>query len=160
MAVLDGFKLASEYIQQIPQMSQFFEEMVRAENLSLVDLGLLDRMRETGKQYVETLLVGGMLPDKKQARATAERLTDYYKSHGYPIDLFEAQENLKLNVKHSTGDEWKAIKALRDEFNQFVDKVGVIPGAIVTTAIESARRREWRYVFLSQAQKPAPVTQK
>ena len=125
-----------------------------------MDLGLLERMRETDKQYVETLLLGGMLPDKKQARATAERLTDYYKSHGYPIDLFEAQENLKLNVKHSTGDEWKAIKAVRDEFNKWVGKVGLIPNTIVTTAIESAHRREWRYVFSSQAQKPASGTPK
>ncbi|HEX9735053.1 MAG TPA: hypothetical protein VGG06_24030 [Thermoanaerobaculia bacterium] len=152
MAVLDGLKLVSEFIEKIPEMSKFFEEIVKNERLTLEDLGLLERMRESGKQYGESLLLGGMIKNKKTARETVERLSDYYKYHGHPIDAFEAEQELKLNVDHSHGAEWKVIRRLRDEFQEFVGKPDIIPGALVTTAVETASLRQWRSVPLQQGQ--------
>jgi hypothetical protein len=148
MSVIDGIKLVSEYIHKIPQMSRFFEEIVKNEKLSLDDLGVLERARESGKQYGETLLAGGMIRDVKVARETAERLSDYYKFHGHPIDAFEAEEQLKLNILHADVAQWTLIKSLRDEFQDFVGQPGLIPGLVVTSAIETANYRSWRYVPL------------
>lgn len=159
MAVLDGLKLVSEHIQQIPQMSRFFEEIVKNEGLSLVDLGLLERMRESGKQYTEALLIGGMQPNKDEARATSDRLTDFYKYHGHPIDSFEIEGELKLKVRHSVGDEWRTIKTVRDEFQSFVGQPGLIPGTIVTCAIETANFRSWRYQALEEGRQHASTFQ-
>jgi len=138
MSVMDGLKLVSEYINEIPQMSKFFEEVVRNERLTLDDLGVLERARESGKQYGETLLSGGMIEDRKASRDIVERLSDYYKFHGHPIDAFEAEEQLKLKISHSDGEEWRTIKALRDEFQDFVGQPNRIPGLAVTSAIETA----------------------
>lgn len=127
LAVLDGLKLVSEHIQKIQAMSRFFEEIVRNENLSLTDLGLLERMRESGKQYAVTLLSEGMELEESEARKVSERLTDYYKYHGHPIDMFEANNDLALKVKYSEGKEWEAIKRVRDEFQSFCWTTRVSP---------------------------------
>lgn len=146
MSVFDGLKLVSEYIHKIPQMSKFFEELVKNERLGLDDLGLLERARESGKQYGENLLVDGMLTDRKLARGTVERLSDYYKFHGHPIDAYEAEGVLKLKVHHATSQEWSALKLLRDEFQDFVGHPGSIPGLVVVSAVETKNLRSWRYI--------------
>jgi len=151
LAVLDGLKLVSEYIQKIPDMSRFFEEIVRNENLTLTSLGLLERMRETGKQQAEALLIKGMLPEEDQAKETAARLTDYYKYHGHPIDAFEAEEDLKLKIVHCQLDEWQMVKEIRDEFQNFVGKPGIISDMVVTCAIETTSYRSWRYKPLERS---------
>ena len=152
MAIIDGLKLISEYINKIPHMSSFFEEIVKAEKLGLDDLGVLERSRESGKQYGETLLAGCMLEDAAVARASVERLADYYKYHGHPIDAYEAEEELKLSIHHASGKEWELIKAVRDEFQDLVGRVGLIPGALVTSAIETVNLRSWRYTALQKGQ--------
>jgi hypothetical protein len=154
MAIFDGLKLVSEYINKIPEMSRFFEEIVKTARISLDDLGVLERARESGKQYGESLLVGAMIGDTRQARITVERLSDYYKYHGHPIDEFEAKEVLRLNIYHSANDEWSLIKELRDAFNEFVGQPGFIPGVAVTSAIETANLRSWRYVPLETGGRP------
>jgi hypothetical protein len=148
LSVMDGLKLVSEHIAKIPEMSKLFEEIVRNERLTLDDLGLLERTRESGKQYGEALLVGGMIDDEGVARRTVEQLSDYYKFHGHPIDAFEAEEELKLNISHCDGEEWTTIKALRDQFQEFVGEPNLIPGAVVASAIETTALRSWRYVPL------------
>ncbi len=150
MAVFDGIKLVSEYIKQIPEMGRFFEEIIKHESLTLDDLGLLERARESGKQYGEILLTDGMITDEKVARETVERLSDYYKFHGHPIDAYEAEERLGLPVMHCSGHEWAQIKLLRDEYNEFVGQPGFIPGLVVTTAIETCNLRSWRYAPLQE----------
>jgi len=152
MTVIDGLKLVSEYIEKIPAMSKFFEEVVKNEKLTLDDLGLLERARESGKQYGEGLLTGGMIPDTKMARKTVERLSDYYKYHGHPIDAFEAEEQLKLTVEYTEGETWSKIKTLRDLYNDFVGQPGLIPGAVVSCAIETANLRRWRFLALEQGE--------
>lgn len=144
MAVFDGMKLISEYLAKIPQMSRFFEEMVANERLSLVDLGVLERARESGKQYGESLLLGGMISDAKNARIAVDRLSDYYRYHDHPIDGFEAEQQLKLKIAHSQGEEWNAIKALRDGFDEFVG-VSVVPGVVAVSAVETVNMSNWRY---------------
>ena len=148
MAVIDGLKLVGEYIDRLPAMSQFFQEILGKERPSLDELGLLERSRESGKQYAELLLMGGMIPDPDVARATSERLSDYYRFHGHPIDAFEAEQMLNLRINHSTENEWQVIKELRDEFQAFAGQPDIIPGVIVTSAVESAERRSWRYLAL------------
>lgn len=150
MTVIDGLKLVSEYIDKIPEMSNFFEEIVKNEKLTLDDLGLLERFRESGKQYGEALLTRGMIKDEKRARWIVERLSDYYKFHGHPIDAFEAAEELKLNVQFCDGDMWVKIKKIRDFYNEFVGQPGLIPNAIVSSAIETVHLRRWRYMPLEQ----------
>jgi len=150
MAVIDGLKLISEYLNKIPTMSNFFEEIVKNEKLTLDDLGILERLRESGKQYGEALLKGGMMPDEKVARKTVEHLSDYYKFHGHPIDAFEAEEELKLNVRYCEGDEWSKIKAVRDLYNEFVGQAGLLPGAMISSAIETVNFRQWRFYPLEQ----------
>jgi hypothetical protein len=150
MAVIDGLKLVSEFIKQLPAMSSFFEELLGNERLSLDQFGQLERVRESGKQYAELLLMGGMIQDPAVARATAERLSDYYKFHGHPIDAFDAEQTLGLKVVHSTGQEWQAIKALRDEIQTFAGRPDLIPGAMVTSIVETTELRSWRYLSLSQ----------
>nr|VFJ75683.1 MAG: Serine dehydrogenase proteinase [Candidatus Kentron sp. FM]VFJ75859.1 MAG: Serine dehydrogenase proteinase [Candidatus Kentron sp. FM]VFK22593.1 MAG: Serine dehydrogenase proteinase [Candidatus Kentron sp. FM] len=120
MALIDGLKLVSEYINKIPEMSRLFEEIVKNEKLTLDDLGLIERSRESGKQYGEALLLAGMLPDEEKAREIVERLSDYYKFHGHPIDAYEAEELLTLSVTHCQGKEWASIKGLRDEYNSII----------------------------------------
>lgn len=158
MAIIDGLKLVSEYVDKIPEMSKFFEEIVRNERITLDDLGLLERARESGKQYGEALLCGGMMEDEKLARETVERLTDYYKYHGHPIDVFEAEGQLRLNVTYCEGEEWIAIKTVRDEFQEFVGQPGFIPGAVVTCAIETANLRSWRYQPLEEGSRVQYLT--
>ena len=148
MAVMDGLKLVGEYIGRLPIMSSFFQEILGKEQLSLEELGVLERGRESGKQYGELLLQGGMLADPETARHTVERLSDYYKHHGHPIDAFDAEQDLHLKVQHSNGSEWAAIKELRDQFQAFVGQPGIIPGAMVTSVVECARLRSWRYLPL------------
>jgi hypothetical protein len=114
--------------------------------LSLDDLGVLERSRESGKQYGETLLGGGMIPDRKSAREAVERLADYYKFHGHPIDAFEAGTELKLVIMKSEPDIWTLVKSLRDEYQKFVGQPNIIPGAIVTSVVETATFRSWRYL--------------
>lgn len=150
MAVFDGLKLVSEYIEKIPAMSRVFEEIIKHESLTLDDLGMLERARESGKQYGETLLRGGMIIDEIAARTTVELLSDYYKFHGHPIDAYEAEERLGLKVTHCSGNEWSKIKMLRDEYNDFVGQPGFIPGAVVTTAVETAELRSWRYATVEE----------
>jgi Serine dehydrogenase proteinase len=146
MSIMDGLKLVSEYLDKIPPMSKFFEEIIRGERLSLDDLGVLERSRESGKQYGETLLTGGMIPDQESARQTVERLADYYKFHGHPIDAFEAENELKLVISKSEPDLWTLVKSLRDEYQKFVGQPNIIPGAIVTSVVETATFRSWRYL--------------
>ena len=153
MAVMDGLKLVGEHIERLPAMSQFFEEILGKEHLTLDELGLLERGRESGKQYAELLLMGGMLPDQDVARTTAERLADYYKFHGHPIDAFDAEQALNLRISHSGGREWQIIKELRDELQAFAGQPDIIPGAMVTSLVESAELRSWRYEALNH---PAP----
>jgi len=148
MAVIDGLKLVGEHIGRLPAMSKFFEEILGKERLSLDELGLLERSRESGKQYAELLLMGGMIPDMDVARATAERLSDYYKFHGHPIDSFEAEQTLNLRIKRIGGDEWQLIKDVRDEFQAFAGQPDIIPGVMVTSMVESTELRSWRYVAL------------
>lgn len=148
MAVIDGLKLVGEHIERLPAMSQFFEEILGKERLSLDELGLLERGRESGKQYAELLLIGGMIPDADVARATAERLADYYKFHGHPIDAFDAEQTLNLRVTHSSGLQWQTIKELRLEFQAFAGQPDIIPGAMVTSIVESSELRSWRYIAL------------
>lgn len=155
MAVFDGLKLVSEFINQIPEMSRFFEEIVKNERLTLDELGILERTRESGKQYGETLLYGNMIEDEKIAREVVERLSDYYKYHGHPIDAYEAEEQLNLDVQHCEGDQWTVIKALRDEYNLFVGQPGIIPGVVVTSAIETENLRSWRYRPLEESREQA-----
>lgn len=144
MALMDGLKLVSEHVEQLPEMRRFFEELLKGEQLSLKGLGVVERARETGKQYGEMLLTGGMIDNAEAARAAADRLTDFYKFHGHPVDSFDAEENLSLKIHHSSGEEWATIKLLRDAFQRFVGRPDLLPGAIVTTAIESRSRRSWR----------------
>jgi hypothetical protein len=146
MALADGVKLVSEFMNQLPGMRPFFQSLL-SERMSLDELGELERVRESGKQYAELLLMGGMTPDSALARTIADRLADYYKFHGHPIDAFDA-EGLGLRVTHSTGKEWRAIKALRDEFQAFAGRPDRVPGLIVSSMVESAERRSWRYVAL------------
>jgi hypothetical protein len=146
MAITDGLKLVSEFTKQLPGLSAFFEELLR-KRLSLDELGELERVRESGKQYAELLLMGGMIPDSALARTIADRLADYYKFHGHPIDAFDA-EDLGLKIVRSEGKEWRTIKALRDEFQAFAGRPGLIPGLIVASVVESAERRSWRYMAL------------
>lgn len=146
MAVMDGLKLVGEYIKQLPGMSRFFEEVLQNERLSLDEFGLLERARESGKQYGQTLLEGAMIPDSDAARSIAERLTDYYKFHGHPIDAFDAEKHLGLQIKHCSGDAWVVLKALRNEFQAFVGQPGIIPGVIVVSAAETDSLRSWRHV--------------
>jgi hypothetical protein len=148
MAVMDGLKLVGECINQLPAMSRFFEELLRNERLSLDELGLIERGRESGKQYGELLLAHGMIKDRERARDAVERLADYYKYHGHPIDAFDAEQNLGLTISHSTGKEWALIKALRDEFQAFVGQPDLIPGAMVTSVVETRKARTWRQVAL------------
>jgi hypothetical protein len=89
-----------------------------------------------------------MIQDAKVARETVERLTDYYKFHGHPIDAFEADDVLHLKINHCEGAAWKEIKLLRDEYDRFVGQPGLLPSAIVTSAIETANFRKWRYAPL------------
>jgi hypothetical protein len=145
LSVFDGLKLVSEYLTQIPQMTSLFEQIIRNEQLTLDDLGLLERARESGKQYGERLLSDGMKLPADDAREVAEKLSDYYKFHGHPIDAFEAEHSLKLNILYSEGEEWEAIKDLRDAFQRFVGQPGIMPGSIVVSAIETASLRSWRY---------------
>jgi hypothetical protein len=144
MALSDGIKLVCEFMKHQPTMSAFFEDLLR-DRLSLDELGELERVRESGKQYAELLLVNGMAPDPPRARAIAERLSDYYKFHGHPIDLFDA-EDMGMTVVRSTGEEWRVIKELRDEFQDFAGRPDLVPGLIVASLVESAARRSWRYV--------------
>lgn len=148
LAIMDGLKLIGEHIEKLPKMSGFFEELLSKERLSLDELGFVERARESGKQYGELLLMGSMIKDEETARATVERLTDYYKFHGHPIDAFDAEQNLHLRVAHCSGTEWRAIKVLRDEYQAFVGQPGIIPGIVVTSAIESISLRSWRHVAL------------
>ena len=150
MSVVDGLKLISEYLSNISAMSSFFEEIVKSAKLTLDDLGLLERARESGKQYGETLLKDGMIPDEKIARATVERLSDYYKYHGHPIDAFEAEEKLNLKVRYCQGDDWSKIKAIRANYDAFVGQPGLILGAVVSSAIETVNLRQWRFLSLEQ----------
>jgi hypothetical protein len=159
MAVMDGLKLVGEYIETLPAMGSFFQEILGKEELSLEELGVLERLRESGKQYGELLLQGGMIPNPEVARKTVERLSDYYKFHGHPIDAFDAEQNLKLNVKHSDGMEWAAIKELRAEFQEFVGQPGLIPGTVVTSVVECAKLRSWRYVPLESSRTERMVKQ-
>ncbi len=148
MTVIDGLKLISEYLHHIPLMSSLSQDLVKTAKLTLEDLGLLERARESGKQYGEALLKNGMVPDPESARKTVERLADYYKYHGHPIDAFEAKEELKLNVNYSEGEEWAKIKAIRNLYNDFVGQPGLIPGAVISSAIETANLRSWRFLVL------------
>jgi Serine dehydrogenase proteinase len=153
MALSDGIKLVCEFMKQLPAMSSFFEDLLR-KRLSLDELGELERVRESGKQYAELLLLNGMAPDPRTARAIAERLSDYYKFHGHPIDVFDA-EDMGLKVVRSSGEEWQAIKQLRDEFQDFAGRPDRVPGLIVASMVESALRRSWRYVALDSETPPA-----
>ncbi len=146
MTVIDGLKLISEYLTNIPEMSSFFEEILKNAKLTLDDLGLLERARESGKQYGEALLKGAMLPDDKIARTTVERLSDYYKFHRHPIDAFEAKEELKLNIHYCQGSEWIKIKIICDNYDTFVGQPGLIPGAAISSAIETVNLRQWRFL--------------
>jgi len=150
MTVIDGLKLISEYLTNIPEMSSFFEEILKNAKLTLDDLGLLERARESGKQYGEALLKGAMLPDDKIARTTVERLSDYYKFHRHPIDAFEAKEELKLNIHYCQGSEWTKIKTIRDNYDTFVGQPGLIPGAAISSAIETVNLRQWRFLSLDE----------
>jgi len=150
MSVIDGLKLVSEYLIKIPQMSKFFEEIVKNEKLTLDDLGLLERARESGKQYGEVLLGGGMIPNQERARETVDRLSDYYKYHGHPIDAFEAEKELGLNITHCSKDDWVAIKVLRDKYKDFVGNPDYMPGVVITTAIETENLRSWRHISLEE----------
>ena len=148
MTIVDGLKFISEFVDAIPAMDRVFKEILRKQSFTLEDIGSLARMRETVKQYAQDLLSGGMFPDKNQARECADRLTDHYKYHGYPIDSFHAEEALKLKVRHSDGDEWRAIMAISDEFEGFVGRPLAEPpgvGAVCTCAIETAKHRYWRW---------------
>jgi hypothetical protein len=151
LALFDGLKLVSEYIEKIDNMQSILEEIIRKEHLSLVDLGLKERMRESGKQYAEILLTGGMIPDQTKARACADILTDYFKYHGHPIDGYEAESRLGLKLSHSSGAEWKAIKEIRDSYVEFVNQPGLLSGAIICSAIETALSRKWRYAPLQDS---------
>jgi hypothetical protein len=148
MAVIDGLNLVAEHIGRLPEMSKFFEGILGEGPLSLDEIGLLERKRESGKQYAELLLMGGMIPEINVARATAERLSDYYKFHGHPIDSFEAEQTFSLRIKRSGGDEWRLIKDVRDEFQAFAGQPDIIPGVMVTSMVESAEHRSWRYIAL------------
>ena len=144
MTIVDGLKFISEFVDDIPAMDRVFKEILRKQSFTIEDIGSLARMRETAKQYAQELLSGGMFQDKNQARECADRLVDYYKYHGYPIDSFHAEEVLKLKVKHSDGDEWKAIKAVSDEFESFVGRGFMeLPGAVCVCAIETTKHNYW-----------------
>jgi hypothetical protein len=146
MAIVDGLKFISEFLDDIPAMDRVFKEILRNQPFTVEDIGSLERMRETIKQYAQELLFGGMFQYKEEARECADRLVDYYKYHGYPIDSFHAEEVLKLKVKHSDGDEWEAITAVSDEFESFVGRPFVeLPGVVYTCAIETAKHRYWRW---------------
>src|SRR5262249_54776660 len=105
LTMFDGLKLISEHLAKIPNMERFFDRITNSEQLTLDELGIIERAREVGKQYGFELLRGGMIPDEMKARATVERLTDHYKDHGYPIDAYEAEEVLRLTVCHPTANE-------------------------------------------------------
>lgn len=159
MAVFDGLKLISEYIDKIPAMSRFFEETSRNERLALDDLGILERARESGKQYGETLLGEGMMhQDKEAARKSVERLSDHYKYHGHLIDMFEAKNLLQLTVNYCEGEPWNLIKSVRNEYERFVGQPGLLPGAIITSAIETANLRKWRYVSTEEREQRSAYT--
>jgi hypothetical protein len=155
MALEDGLKLIAEFIGKIPAMGTVFQEIVASEHLNLDDFGMLERARESGKQYGETLLTGSMITDPTQARITVERLSDYYKFHGHPIDAFEAEQELKLKVVHSSGNEWRLIKDVRDHYQEFVGVPGLVPGAVVTSVVETAFVRRWRIAPLGERNPPA-----
>ena len=46
LALFDGVKLVSEHLKTIPTMAQILERIIERENLTLDDLGLLERARE------------------------------------------------------------------------------------------------------------------
>jgi hypothetical protein len=148
MAVIDGLKLIGEYIDRLPAMSEFFKEILGKERPSLDELGLLERARESGKQYAELLLMGDMIRDQDIARATAERLSDYYRYHGHPIDAYDAEQTLSLKIARCSGTEWQLVKELRDEFQAFVGRPDFFPGAMVISTVETAQFRSWRYLAL------------
>lgn len=154
LALFDGLKLVSEYFEKIEHMQPILEQIIRDEHLSLVDLGLKERMRESGKQYAEILLTGGMIPDSAKARECADLLTDYFKYHGHPIDAYEAERRLGLKIRHSDGEEWRAIKKIRDAYVEFVNQPGLLRGAIVSCAIETATLRKWRFAPLRDPSEP------
>jgi hypothetical protein len=138
MSLIDGLKLISEYLDRIPAMSQLLIELMQRESLTLDRLGELERMRESGKQYAETLLRGGMMLEAQQARNIADQLSDHYKYHGHPIDAFEARDDLGLSVRYCEGEEWQKIRALGDRYDSLVEQEGLILNAVISTAIETA----------------------
>ncbi|MDD3183605.1 MAG: ATP-dependent Clp protease proteolytic subunit [Alphaproteobacteria bacterium] len=76
--------------------------------LDLSVLGYFNRVTESAIQYGERLLAGKQLAKGKTAHDVADQLVNYYKDHGFVIDVDEATSLLGASVVKTKTPEYKA----------------------------------------------------
>jgi len=97
-------------------------EMIRkylAEKLDLSVLGYLERVSESAVQYAERLLSGKTLPEGSSPYSLADHFVNYYKDHGFVIDVDEATGLLGSGIVRQKTKEYAFANAVHSSLLVF-----------------------------------------
>ncbi|WP_163834728.1 SDH family Clp fold serine proteinase [Spartinivicinus ruber] len=102
LGLANAIEKVAEMTSKFPSASDMFAKFL-AEKVSVVQLGLFERLNESAAQYAERLLIGKSLPGNLSASSLADHFTNHYKDHNFVIDSEEASKLLGNEViKEST----------------------------------------------------------
>lgn len=105
-------KLAAEYPASAEMWAKYLSE-----NLSLRQLGYMERLGESTSQYAERLLKNKELPVGQTAKTLADHFVNHYKDHSFLIDIDEATSLLGAGIVQSNTPEYAFANEAYQEFN-------------------------------------------
>lgn len=112
LEILSG--LAAKY----PAASTMLSEYIQAK-LDLRVLGYFERINESAMQYAERLITGKELPAERTTTSLADHFVNYYKDHGFVIDVDEARSLLGEAVIKQETREYAFANAVYQAFDFF-----------------------------------------
>lgn len=118
MGMKNALDILSSLAAKYPGASTMLSEYIKAK-LDLRILGYFERINESAMQYAERLLSTKTLPSEQTAATLADHFVNYYKDHGFVIDVDEARTLLGEAVVRQETREYAFANAVFQSFDFF-----------------------------------------
>ena len=118
LGLANGLNKISELVCNYPKSGEMWSKYL-SENLSLRQLGHLERLGESAAQYAERLLHGRTLPLGQTAKTLGDHFVNHYKDHSFVIDTDEATQLLGPGIVKTSTAEYSFANEAYQELSMF-----------------------------------------
>lgn len=132
-SLLNGLNKISELVCAYPASSEMWSKYL-SQNLSMRQLGHLERLGESTAQYAERLLRGKTLPNAQTPNTLANHFVNHYKDHSFVIDLEEASSLLGSGIVRTGSNEYAFANHVYEEMD------------IIKIILEVMHKKEFNFI--------------